>query len=430
MMQEIKKIAVKDLHLWTENPRQPADSSLSDEEVMRIAIRDPDNKWDLQKLATEMGAYYDLSELPTVVEIDGKNVVYDGNRRVAVLKYLQNRELFQSLGGGLFYDFKPVALKELVAIPCNVCDKKMALNNVERKHINSGSWGELERQYFLHTHRDQPKSNFLIIEESTGIISKNKKLNQRFVNDEVLTIENLKQIGFSIKDEKLVSNYKEDVAKNILEAIVKLIDSKTISTRENRGKLKEPLLKKEGLKDTIKEFDPKKPVENCAKINKPVEPNNLRKTSKTRFKKEIFGKVLRLKPGKVNDLYLGITNIYNKNTMDNTTLPIIGMSLRLILEVAGRVHFEEIGSENSDKDSVYKNFLKQAKTSMSKSDINFLSITSNWIKGEKNLEATLGKYAHGSMPVEKGNILKQSKIVSQILEFYFSKDKQNDLFTS
>ena len=423
MMQEIKKILVRNLHLWTENPRQPVDTFLSDEEVMRIAINDPKNKWDLQKLAEQMGGYYDLSELPTVVEIDGKNIVYDGNRRVAVLKYLQNRKLFQSLGGGIFYDFEPIALKKLVEIPCNVCNKETALNNVERKHIDSGSWGELERQYFLHTHRNKPKSNFLIIEESTGIISENKKMNKNFVNNETLTIENLKQIGFSIKNEKLVSNYEEDVSKNILKEIVKLIDSGIISTRKNRRKLKDPLLEREGLKDTIKQFDPKKPVKNCSKGNKPVEPNNSRKTSKTRFKKEIFGKVLRLKPGKVNDLYLGITNIYNKNTMDNTTLPIIGMSLRLILEVAGRVHFEEIGSENSDKDSVYKKFLKQAKKSMSKSNINFLSITQNWIDEKVNMEAILAKYAHGSVPVDEGNILEQSEIVGDILEFYFSRDK-------
>ena len=423
MMQEIKKILVRNLHLWTENPRQPVDTFLSDEEVMRIAIGDPKNKWDLQKLAEQMGGYYDLSELPTVVEIDGKNIVYDGNRRVAVLKYLQNRKLFQSLGEGTFYDFEPIALKELVEIPCNVCNKETALNNVERKHIDSGSWGELERQYFLHTHRNKPKSNFLIIEESTGIISENKKMNQGFVNDEILTIENLRKIGFSIKNEKLVSNYEEDVSKNILEEIIKLVDSKTISTRKNRGKLKDSLLEVKELKDTIKQFDPKKPVKNCSKGNKPVEPNNSRRTSKTRSKEEIFGKTLILESGKVNDLYLAITKIYKKNQNDHTVLSIVGMSLRLILEVAGRVYLKKIGSENSDKDSVYKKFLKQAKKSMSKSNINFLSITQNWIDEKVNMEAILAKYAHGSMPVDKGNILKQSEIVGQILEFYFSRDK-------
>ena len=430
MNQEIKKILVRNLHLWTENPRQPEDTSLPDEEVMRIAISDLKNKWDLQKLAEQMSGYYDLSELPTVVEIDGKNVVYDGNRRVAVLKYLQNRELFQSLGGGLFYDSEPIALKKLIEIPCNVCDKETALNNVERKHIDSGSWGELERQYFLHTHRNKPKSNFLIIEESTGIISGNKNLNQRFLNDEILTIENLREIGFSIEGEKLVSNYEGDVSKNILETIVKLVDSKTISTRKNRGKLKTPLLETKELKDTIKQFDPKQSVTTYPKNEPNREQTITRKTAKTKHQEKIFGKTLYLKEGKVNDLYLAITKIYKKNQDDHTVLPIVGMSLRLILDVAGRTHFKNIGHTDRDKESVCGNFLKMARKDMTKFNINFLSITQNWIDEKVNMEAILAKYAHGSMPVDKGNILKQSEIVGDILEFYFSKDKQNDLLTS
>ncbi len=420
--QEIKEILIKDLYLWTENPRQPLDTSLSDEEVIRNAINDPKSKWNLQKLVNEMGEHYDLSELPTVVKIKGKNIVYDGNRRVAVLKYLQNKELFQDLGGGLFYDSEPVALKELVSIPCNVCDIKIALDNIERKHIGFGSWGELERQYFLHIHKKQSKSNFLIIEESTGIISENKKMNQRFVNDEILTIENLEKIGFSIKDGKLVSNYQDNVSENILEEIVRLIDSNIINTRTRRKELKDPLLNVESLKDTIKQFDPRSPVKNCSRSNKTVESNNLRRTPKTKPQEKIFGKGLYLKKGEVNDLYLAITKIYEKNKDDHTVLPIIGMSLRLILEIAGRVHFE-----NADENNVYKNFLKKAKEEMSKSNKNFLSInTLSWINENEKIDAILAKYAHGNMPVDNGNILKQSEIVGNILEFYFDKDKQND----
>ena len=86
MGQVIENIRVKDLVLWTENPRDPISVSASDDDVIRRAISDPNNKWDLKKLACDMGEYYDFSELPIVVYKKGKPLVYDGNRRVVLAK--------------------------------------------------------------------------------------------------------------------------------------------------------------------------------------------------------------------------------------------------------------------------------------------------------------------------------------------------------
>ena len=55
MSQKIENIKVKDLVLWTENPRDPISSSASDSDVIARAVNDPRNKWDLNKLAREMG---------------------------------------------------------------------------------------------------------------------------------------------------------------------------------------------------------------------------------------------------------------------------------------------------------------------------------------------------------------------------------------
>jgi hypothetical protein len=51
-------------------------------------------------------------------------------------------------------------------LPCNVCEKKIALKNIYRKHGDSGSWKPLERDIFLHKHLHEPKSAFLMLEES------------------------------------------------------------------------------------------------------------------------------------------------------------------------------------------------------------------------------------------------------------------------
>jgi len=191
--QEIKIIEIKDLHLWTENPRDPMDLNMSNVDIIKRAIKDIKSKWTLPKLLREMGTHYDFSELPTVVKENDKYIVYDGNRRLAVLMYLQNKDIYQEFSGGKMYfpEIEPQELVNLKEVPCNVCDKQTALDNIERKHANSGSWTVLDREYFLHKHRNKPKSLFLMFEEATGLVSDNEKLNQVFVRDEVITEKNL-----------------------------------------------------------------------------------------------------------------------------------------------------------------------------------------------------------------------------------------------
>ena len=86
MDQEVKYINIRDLVLWTENPRDPVDEDATDQDIANRALRDSSSKWSLAKLAKEMGSRYDLSELPTVVFHGEKPVVYDGNRRIILGK--------------------------------------------------------------------------------------------------------------------------------------------------------------------------------------------------------------------------------------------------------------------------------------------------------------------------------------------------------
>jgi hypothetical protein len=67
MEQEVRLIDIKELVLWTENPRDPIDENAADQDIVDRALEDVLNKWSLGKLAKEMGDYYDFSELPTVV---------------------------------------------------------------------------------------------------------------------------------------------------------------------------------------------------------------------------------------------------------------------------------------------------------------------------------------------------------------------------
>lgn len=426
--QKIEILKVEDLNLWTENPRDPIEVNATDFQIISRALNDNNKKWKLQTLINGMGQHYDFSELPTVVNIDGKYIVYDGNRRIAVLKYLQNEELYKKLNGGIFFSEEPKELRELTEIPCNLCNKETALKNVVRKHIGTGSWNELEKDYFQLTHLNKPKSHFVYLEEQTGIISSNPKLAQRFVKEEVLTIENLAEIGFHFKEgEGFVSNFDSEKTNAVLKAIVDLVDKEIISTRNNRKQLKEPLISNNPeLKDIIKKYNPKE-AEN--KLEIPIETKtvplkkNPRKTPKSKPVEIIFGKTLSLKVGKVNDLYRAICNVYESNINDNTILPILGMSLRLITEVGARLYFEEKNPEFAKKDQLYNEFLKQAKKEMTlkQEEINLLSLTKEWLDGNDNLEGILAKYAHGNLPVNKDSIIKHSQIIGEILEYYFKK---------
>ena len=127
MNQQIKEIKVKDLVLWTENPRDPIISTANDQDVVDRAVNDPQAKWELNKLAKEMGDYYDYSELPIVVYKNGKPIVYDGNRRVVLAKIKLG--YVKSDGLTLILPNVPELL------PCNVCAEEIALKSILREKI-------------------------------------------------------------------------------------------------------------------------------------------------------------------------------------------------------------------------------------------------------------------------------------------------------
>ncbi|CAM1339266.1 hypothetical protein [Tenacibaculum aestuarii] len=427
--QQIEYLKVSNLKLWTENPRDPIDVESSDLDIISKAIIDDKKKWNLQDFLDKMGTYYDFSELPTVVRENGSNIVYDGNRRIAILKYLQDEELYQKLNGGLFFDEEPKELKSLTSIPCNVCDKETALKNIERKHTNSGTWGTLERDYFLYLHRGKEKSLFIQLDEQTGIISDNKKMNKRFVKDEILTQKNLESIGFKYDvGSGIKSNYSEEENLLILNNIVSLVEEGVITTRKYRGQLKEPLIQYDpSLEEKLKTFNPSIPRTKIIKQRETktkVVPSKPRKTPVTKVNDILFGRTLELESGKINDTYRAIDSIYNYGKENNAILSIVGMSLRFLLDVSAREYFRKSEPDKLKEDSLYKDFIKVARDEMNLSHekVNFLALTNGWLDKSNNLDAVLAKFAHGSIPVSKDGILEKSYIVGDIVQHFFRKN--------
>lgn len=358
MNQKVKDINIRDLVLWTENPRDPIDKDATDQDIVDRALLDTSSKWSLAKLARKMGGYYDLSELPTVVYHGTVPVVYDGNRRIILGKIKHG---LVKVPSNLKFEIPEIP----ITIPCNVCTEDIALKNVLRKHGDTGSWDPLERDIFLHKFMKEGKSPFLVLEEKTGIIGQNPHLNQRYVRDEVFKKENLRKLGFTIDGECLNSVHGNEESLQILDDISEKIKQKEITTRgPNRGKVVEVLKPStQKLIDQNKDKNSQELDFQNKKVNNEFQvgseesklvskdsqdqentssPSKPRQSSRTTKKaSELFGGKLYLQKSSASDLYRDIVDLYdfyiNKRGKLSSSFPsLIRMSLRLLCETAAK----------------------------------------------------------------------------------------------
>ena len=160
--QKIEYIEINSLILWTENPRDPIEAGRGiNSTIIEQALKEPNKVrkeqkvWDLMSLLKKMGKRYDQSELPTVVYKEGKPIVYDGNRRIILAKIKHEIDL-ADLEDDLVDPYRR-ALEEVdipSTLPCNVCREDIALEFIERKHADSGTWRPLERDWFMYRYRE------------------------------------------------------------------------------------------------------------------------------------------------------------------------------------------------------------------------------------------------------------------------------------
>lgn len=407
MSQEVKLINIKDLVLWTENPREPINPHAKDQDIVNKALEDRASKWTLSKLAKEMGEFYDFSELPTVVYHDKKPVVYDGNRRMILAK----------LKHGLveYNGYSAMDIPEIpIQIPCNVCTEDVALKNVYRKHSESGSWQPLERDMFLNKFMKERKSAFLIIEENTHLISNNPHLNQRFVKEEILRDDLLQEMGFDTKSNKLISVHSEEDAIKIFHDISQKVKEKTISTRNNRGRILDILdksTKKIISSNKSNHYQTLKLDTSLVSFDK-IEKTP-RQTRRTAAKNtEIFGGKLILRVGDINSLYRDIEDLYNyylenKKQLSELFPSLIRMSLRLLCEAAAKDTKTNLdGFINKNFSKAKGNLSKEYKTTLSNQNVTESSMIQLLHTGAHNYSSSTNIEQTIAMSIIIGEILK------------------------
>lgn len=416
MSQQIKEISIKDLVLWTENPRDPMNEKATDQEIVDKAFENNKAKWNLSKLAKQMGARYDFSELPTVVYHGKKPIVYDGNRRVVLGKVKLG---LVTIPKEIKYDLPSYP----DSIPCNVCSKKIALEHVLRKHGNSGNWSQLDQDIFLHKFMGQEKSTFLILEEDTGVISNNPKLNQRFVKEEIFKNETLNALGFSVQNGSLHTVHTNEEGYEILNDIAKKVTENVISTRKSRGKVIEILEPSNQKKISQNKVKKSHLSEISFRSDEDVESKDQRQTARTRKKKtEIFGGKLFLTLGETSNIYRDIEDLYKfyitrKDSLSDSFPGIIRMALRLLCESAAK-------DRNAQFGNYLKKYFPQAKKNLDK-DIR--TTLSNQNVTEDSIVQLLQTGAHKyQSSANFDQTIAMSIIIGEILAITHSKDKSDE----
>ena len=407
MSQEVMVLKIEDLVLWTENPRDPIKVSARDQDIVDRALEDKSAKWGLTKLAKEMGDFYDFSELPTIVYHGKTPIVYDGNRRVILAKLKHN---LVSFGDQESFNLPEVPIE----IPCNVCSKDVALKNIYRKHIDSGSWQPLERDIFLNKFMKAEKSTFLVIEETTGLITANPHLNQRFVKEEILKEEILLGIGIDFSTGELKSVHSQNDVINILSDISNKIRDKKISTRNNRGKVIDVLDKStQKLINKNKENDFHSLKVNFVELKNEEEkvPRLTRRSSKKEV--EIFGGKLILVSGDTNSLYRDIDYLYdfyikNKKTLSTSFPSLLRMALRLLCESAADVSAsKDMGKYLKEHfANAKKNLDQDLKTTLANQNVNENTIAQLLHTGAHNYQSASNLDQTIAVSIIIGEILK------------------------
>ena len=452
-----RKIKISELSLWDENPRFPDKYfNQTEEELINFFLYKKNFK--IQELAEAIVRDFSLPQLEKIIvlELQDQNIVIEGNRRLSVYKLLANPELTQDEKlRAFFIDLSnKISINDEFELECLITsEKEEALKYVDRKHNNGNfeiGWGQAERDNFKARRGRASNKELFRIEISKIVKSldlpeelKEQVLGKGYVTTFFRIIDSKPAYdlyGFSFQDGKLKikdKDFNEKLKVIVYEVLNKktLEGSKDINTRTlNKNPEKEEYLKsvkKEHSKkiDEIIEKHTQKDIFGKEKVNIPKISNKKKRNVKTPITKPneiIFGRTLELKQGKVNNLYRAIVKIYEQNSKNeiDIVLPIIGMSLRLILDVAAREYYKENNSEKFDENAPYKSFLKlikkQFKDKKQKGITNYLAL-SDWLSSTYNFEGLLGKYAHGDIEFRQQDVLKNSLIIADILELYFKR---------
>lgn len=190
------KIALKNLNLWSENPRFPqAYFGKPENELIDYIVSVPHYK--IKVFGKEIVEDFDMPifEKLAIYDGDGKNTAYEGNRRLTIYKLLLNPDLASDDDIKSYFTQlkRSLNIDENFKIDCVISNnKKEILRYVNRKHLNNNNevaWGSIENSNAKVRWLDNPdkidifRSNLSVIIRNLNIPTsdKDKILGKGFV---------------------------------------------------------------------------------------------------------------------------------------------------------------------------------------------------------------------------------------------------------
>jgi hypothetical protein len=426
-------IKITDLLINPENPR--FDPVKNQKQALSVMIEKIKPK--IKNLAEDISQNgLNPGKLWYVTKNENKFLVLEGNRRLTALKLIINPNLvdLDKETKNFFQNLKDNFGKNLPnKIDCVVFNSKEdAYRWIELEHTGENNGIGLVKWNSEQANRFKSQVSGSRLAKGVQVLDFMRDNNLDVHNIDATNIDRListpyvrEQIGINFDNGSLILNKdKKSVVDNL-----KKVSEAMNRTGFNVGTIYTSELRKTWIDDVLNKNQEDSHAKKLSKEEQ-SQGKNIKKTPLTKQEDIIFGKTLSLKAGAVNNLYLGICKVYDQNKNNNADLrkiyPILGMSMRLILELAGREYFKN-DSGKSKKDQLLDDFLKVVKKEFRKQDkqqkLNYISLAQDWLSSKLDLEGITHKWAHGNLPVDKTNLLSISHIVGDILENFFGKNK-------
>lgn len=284
-------IPIKDLSLWDENARFPEEYfSKTEADLIDYFLKKKELKID--DFAKEVVAEFDLPQLEKLVVLDlnGRLIVLEGNRRLTVYKLLINPALAKKPEVRKFFNElqKKITLDENFKLEANLTPiREEGLRYVDRKHNkgnNEVGWGEPERRNFAIRRAHGSYKDVLRVDLSNFVKKlklqpeiKNTVLGKGFVTNFYRIVDSAaaqEKLGYTVMDDGKIEIKDQKEFDKLLKTIVynvwnkKSFDNKPIDSRS--------LNKKGDIDRYLKSLDPK----DADKVDKEI---------KKRTAKNLFG---------------------------------------------------------------------------------------------------------------------------------------------
>lgn len=372
-------ISIINLSLWDENARFP-DKYFNKTEKELIEYFVSKKEFKLSDLAEEVVSEFDLPQLEKLVvyKLNDKNIVLEGNRRLAVYKLLNNPELTDNAKlKNKLNGLKPrIKINDNFKLECLITkDKDQGLRYIDRKHLrgnNEVSWGDNERAHH-NTRRGNASQKELL---KVAITKRMKKLDfpeelkERVLGPGFVTtfwrlIEQQpawSTFGFSLNDDGELKtkdkNFDEKLKVIIFDVLQKGKFNNKLFSRLNTKEIENYLkqITKDDYKRVADEIKKQTRTDLFGKKSTSAPTNNgaNRSIPKSSLRNYLIPKtcVLQIQEKKINNIYCELKNDLLIDDSKNAVPNAVGVLFRVFLEISLDYYAKMNGYEFKKNDTI------------------------------------------------------------------------------